>query len=223
MLPRRPTRAALATLAFALAACGGSKPRASEDPLASPVITPAATSPSPVVVEPPSPPAPPPLTRGPATATCVNGWVTPPEGTPDYLQPLGVIRRTTGVEGPLAVVDMRSFQGPESPPSDKGYLLVVRRWYVRLYAEDDPAFRGRFLVEARRFGRGLAAVAPYDTSGFRSPDWIGFQYDSADPEARPYPGLPGLWSGIPYDFVSGGEGLDIPGLPAEVAGCLDGT
>lgn len=149
--------------------------------------------------------------------------MTPPEDTPDYLQPLGVIRRTTGVEGPLVVVDMRSFEGPESPPSDKGYILVVRRWYVRLYAEGDPAFRGRFLVEARRFGRGLAAVAPYDTSGFRSPDWIGFQYEGTEPEAVAYPGLPGEWSGTPYDFARGGEGLDIPGLPAVVAGCLDGT
>jgi len=118
---------------------------------------------------------------------------------------------------------MRSFEGPESPPSDKGYLLVVQRWYIRLFAERDPAFQGRFLVESRTFGRGVAAVAPYDTTGFRSPDWIGFQYDSADTEPKAYPGLPGLWSGIPYDFVEGGGGLEIPGLPEDVLGCLDGT
>jgi len=69
----------------------------------------------------------------------------------------------------------------------------------------------------------VAAVAPYDTSGFRSPDWTGFQWDSADTEARAYPGLPGRWAGIPYDFVRGGAGLDIPGLPDEVRGCLGGT
>jgi hypothetical protein len=118
---------------------------------------------------------------------------------------------------------MRYFTGPESPPSDKGYILVVERWYVRLYAKGDPAFQGRFLVEARRFGQGLAAVAPYGTRGFSSPDWIGFQFDGGDTVSRAYPGLPGTWEGVPYDFVKGGEGLTISGLPSEVVGCLDGT
>jgi hypothetical protein len=134
-----------------------------------------------------------------------------------------VIRRTTGVEGPLVVVDLRYFEGPESPPSEQGYLQVVQRWYVKLYAKRDPAFQGRFLVEARRFGRGLSAVAPYDTHGFRSPDWVGFQYDAADPTSKTYPGLPGRWAGVPYDFVTGGGGLTFPGLPREVVGCLAGT
>jgi hypothetical protein len=123
---------------------------------------------------------------------------------------------------------MRFFEGPESPPSEQGYLLLVQRWYVKLYAPQDPSFQGRFLVEARRFGRGVAAVAPYDTSGFRSPDWIGFQYDSADSEPRAYEGLPGVWAGEPYDFVRGepdGEDarLTIPGLPDAAVGCLDAT
>jgi len=134
-----------------------------------------------------------------------------------------VIRRTTGVRGPLVITDLRYFTGPESPPSDKGYILVVERWYVRLWARHDPAFQGRFLVEARRFGQGVSAAAPYDTRGFRSPDWVGFEYDSADTQPSSHPGLPGTWQGTPYDFVKGGEGLTIPGLPAEVAGCLDGT
>jgi hypothetical protein len=134
-----------------------------------------------------------------------------------------VLRRTTSVRGPLTVVEIRYFEGPESPPTDKGYLLVVQRWYVKLFSERDPAFQGRFLVEARRFGDGVAAVAPYDTAGYRSLDWVGFQYDSADPEARAYPGLPGTWTGIPYDFVQGGGGIEIPGLPDEVIGCLEGT
>ena len=82
------------------------------------------------------------------------------------------------MKGPLVVVDMRRFVGPESPPSPQGYLLDVERWYIKLYAQDDIAFQGRFLVESRTFGRGLSAVAPYDTNGFRSPDWVGFQYDS---------------------------------------------
>lgn len=164
-----------------------------------------------------------PATHGPAASNCVNGWATPERGSDRYAEPLRVIRKVTGVRGPLVVVDMRSFEGPESPPSDKGYLLDIRRWYVRAFAKHDPAFQGRFLVESRTFGIGLVAVAPYDTNGFRSPDWVGFQFDSADPLARSYPRLPGRWAGVPYDFVTGGAGLEIPGLPDQVAGCLSGT
>jgi hypothetical protein len=127
------------------------------------------------------------------------------------------------VQGPLVVMDMRYFEGPESPPSEQGYLLSVQRWYIRMYAKDDPAFQGRFLVEARRFGRGLSAVAAFDTNGWRSPDWTGFQFDSPDTATKAYPRLPGTWEGVPYDFVKGGAGLQIPGLPDEVVGCLDGT
>lgn len=193
-----------------------------------PPVTPTEASSVTPSVTPPALPEEPPPTRGEATPDCVNGWVTPKDGSPAFLQPLGIVRRATGVKGPLTVVDMRYFEGPESPPSDKGYLLVVERWYIKLFAEREPGFQGRFLVEARRFGRGLVAVAPYDTEGFGSPDWIAFQYDSADLELRSYPGLPGRWAGVPYDFVRGGGGPDtpgpgIPGLPEEVLGCLDGT
>src|SRR5206468_1242833 len=83
----------------------------------------------------------------------------------------------------LRVVEMRTFVGPESPPSDKNYLSDIRRWYVKLFAKDDLTFQGRFLVEDRRFGRGLSAVAPYDTRGFVAPDWVGFQYQDEHPEA----------------------------------------
>ena len=208
---------------------GGSSDQASGTPSPSPslpTVSPSASQPtrSPVAsVTPPATPAVPPPTKGPVTASCVEGWQTPAAGTPAFTDPLGIIRRTTGVKGPLTVVDMRRFVGPESPPSEQGYLLAVERWYIKLYAVDDPAFQGRFLVESRRFGRGLSAVAPYDTRGFRSPDWIGFQFDSADIARKTYPGLPGAWSGIPYDFVKGGAGLKFPGLPAEVMGCLEGT
>ena len=92
------------------------------------------------------------------------------------------------MKGPLVVVDMRRFVGPESPPSRQGYLQDVERWYIKLYARDDIAFQGRFLVESRTFGRGLSAVAPYDTEGFASPDWVGFQYDSCGQGAQALPG-----------------------------------
>jgi hypothetical protein len=214
--------------ALVLAACTGDgssgtsptttpTPASTVSPSAPPASRPTASP------TPPAVPASPPPTRGPATTTCLNGWRTPRADTPRFTDPLGIIRRTTEVEGLLVVVDMRYFTGPESPPSEQGYLLRVERWYVKLYAEDDEAFQGRFLVEMRGFGRGLSAVAPYDTRGFRSPDWRGFQYDSSDTGQRAVPRLPGLWSGIEYDFVNGGEGLTIPGLPPEIAGCLAGT
>ena len=211
-------------LTLALTACtGGSDVAAPSTPPPRPTL---ATSGAPV--SPPSPtepalPAEPLPTLGPVAADCVNGWVTPPEGSARYDKPLQVIRRTAGVERALEVVDMRYFVGPESPPSDKGYLLDIERWYVKAFAKDDPAFQGRFLIERRRFGTGLVAVAPYDSTGYRSPDWVGFQFDSANPEPRPYDRLPGQWAGIPYDFVDGGEGLQIPGLPTEVTGCLSAT
>lgn len=165
-----------------------------------------------------------PRTRGPASPRCVGGWSTPEPASPLFTDPIGVVRRTSRFVGDYEVVDMRYFVGPESPPSeDKGYLQDIERWYVKLYAPDDPGYQGRFLVEGRRFGRGLVAVAPYDTSGFRSPDWVGFQWDAADTSAKRYDGLPGKWRGVPYDFVAGGAGLTIPGLPAELVGCMDGT
>ena len=172
---------------------------------------------------PPALPATPPPTRGRPSETCVNGWVSPEPGAGLARLPIGIVRRTAPFQGPVRVVEMRYFVGPESPPSDKGYLREVRRWYVKMFATREPGYQGRFIVESRRFGSGVAAVAPYDTRGFRSPDWVGFQWSAADTEPEGYAGLPGTWRGIPYDFVRGGEGLTIPGLPAEVGGCLEGT
>jgi hypothetical protein len=212
-------------LAGSLVSCDGNDPSPEAAPTISQVVPvtpvdPESPSASPT---PPAVPANPPPTSGPSSDTCVSGWETPDAGTPPFTDPLGIIRRTTGVNGPLVVVDMRQFSGPESPPSTQGYLLDVERWYIKLYAQDDIAFQGRFLVESRTFGRGLVAVAPYDTGGFRSADWVGFQFNSGDTVRKRYPGLPGRWSGIAYEFVRGGAGLKIPGLPDEVKGCLAGT
>ena len=204
---------------LALGACTGDRTDATGEPTGSTTPT-SAPSVSPT---PPAIPERPPATRGPEATDCVDGWKTPQQDAAAYRAPLRIIERTTGVRGPLEVVDMRRFDGPESPPSDQGYLLNVERWYVKAFAKQDLSFQGRFLVEARTFGTGLVAVAPYDTFGFRSPDWTGFQFDSADIERRAYPGLPGTWEGVPYDFVEGGEGLEFPGLPDEVLGCLSGT
>jgi hypothetical protein len=204
------------------AACDGQDPPPPSSSTSSPIapLTPGSPVASPT---PPALPIVPPTTSGPPTGDCDQGWATPRAGTPPFTDPLGIIRRTTGVKGPLVVVDMRRFFGPESPPSDQGYLLEIERWYIKLYARDDITFQGRFLVEARGFGRGVSAVAPYDTEGWKSPDWVGFQFDGANTAMKSYPGLPGRWSGTPYDFVRGGAGLKIPGLPDEVLGCLAGT
>jgi hypothetical protein len=218
---RFSTAIASVCVALALAACtGDAEPDAAST---TPPVTPIEETGPTASPTPPALPEEPPATRGPVAADCVDGWVTPPRDSALYEEPLRVIRRVTGVRGSLEVVDLRSFEGPESPPSDKGYLLDIQRWYVKAFAKADPSFQGRFLVESREFGTGLVAVAPYDTNGFRSPDWVGFQFDSGDPEARAYPGLPGLWAGVPYDFVAGGAGLQIPGLPDEVVGCLSAT
>jgi hypothetical protein len=215
-------RMVAATLLVLLAACdGGPDPFEPSPGSTAATVSPFPSTQTPASPTPPALPTDPPPTSGEASDTCVNGWTAPAADSPLFRQALRVIRRTMRLPGDPTIVEMRYFTGPESPPSEKGYLLVVERWYVKLYTEDDLRFQGRFLVESREFGDGLAAVAPYDTDRFRSPDWSGFQWNEADPKRRAYPGLPGSWSGIRYDFVKGGAGLDIPGLPAEVRGCLD--
>jgi hypothetical protein len=226
---RRSFPPLLAVLLLLFACDRGSANDAASEPFSN---APASATPSFAGAEPsastvsPTPPAIPdraPPARGASSSTCVDGWVTPPRGSHLFTDPLGIIRRQVPVDGDFRVVDLRMFTGPEAPPSTQGYLLEVRRWYIKLFVPSDLAYQGRFLVEERVFGRGLVAVAPYDTKGFRSPDWSGFQYDAGDTSRRPYPGLPGEWSGVRYDFVKGGAGLTIPGLPPEVRGCLAGT
>jgi hypothetical protein len=204
-----------------LVACDGGREEIFPTPSRSPSPSP---FPSTQTLPSPTPPAIPqasPPTSGDPSATCVDGWVTPPAGSALAAKPLRILARTVRLPRKPVVVDMRYFTGPESPPSDKGYILTIERWYVKLYAETDLRFQGRFLIESRQFGDGVAAVAAYDTKGYRSPDWSGFQWNEADPEPRPYAGLPGAWAGTRYDFVNGGAGLDIPGLPTDVRGCLD--
>jgi hypothetical protein len=204
-----------------LAACDGGREEIFPTPSRSPSPSPFPSTPTLPSPTPPALPQLPPPTSGGPSDTCVEGWITPPAGSSLASKPLRILKRTVRLPRRPVVVDMRYFAGPESPPSEKGYLRTVERWYVKLYTEADLRFQGRFLIESREFGDGVAAVAAYDTEGYRSPDWSGFQWNEADRRPRAYAGLPGKWSGIRYDFVRGGAGLDIPGLPAEVAGCLD--
>jgi hypothetical protein len=213
-------RIIVASLAVILAGCDGEPDGFTNSPAPS-ATTPFPSTPTLASPTPPVQPATPPPTSGDATESCTDGWTSPPAGSALFRKPLRIIRRTVELPGVPRIVEMRYFTGPESPPSEKGYLAVVERWYVKLFTQADLRFQGRFLVESRDFGDGVAAVAPYDTEGFRSPDWSGFQWNEADPDPRTYPGLPGAWRGIRYDFVKGGAALDIAGLPADVTGCLD--
>lgn len=205
-----------------LAACE-SGPEIFPTPSPSPSPSPFPSTPTLASPTPPALPQVPPPTKEGRSATCVDGWKTPRSDSPLASKPLRVLRRTVRLPGEPVIVEMRYFTGPESPPSEKGYIMTIERWYVKLYTEADLRFQGRFLIESREYGDGVAAVAPYDTEGYRSPDWSGFQWNEADQTPRPYAGLPGEWSGIRYDFVKGGAGLHLPGLPAEVTGCLDGA
>jgi hypothetical protein len=192
-------------------------------PAASPFLTPVATPTQATNVKPPPAPAKPPPTKGKRNKTCIDGWSTPPKNGTDYAEPLKILAQQIGWKGTFVVTDLRAFDGPESPPDpETGYLRLVRRWYVKGYVKQDPSLQGRFLIEKRVFGSGMSAVAPYDSKGWSSPDWVGFQYEGSA-AAKAYPNLPGTWAGTPYDFVKGGQGLDIPGLPSQVVGCLSGT
>lgn len=153
--------------------------------------------------------SPPPPTSAEPTADCVNGWSTPAPGWAEYDDALGILSSQLGVDGPWQLDAMRYFTATDG----------AQRWYVRGAMATDANFRGRFLIEARAEDAGVVAVAPYESTGFHSPDWTGF---TGEGEPQTYLGLPGRWSGTPYDFVSGGASA-VPGLPAEVIGCLSDT
>jgi hypothetical protein len=126
-----------------------------------------------------------------------------------------------GATGPWYLEEMRYFTGPDVPWIIDPHFDVVDYWYIRAELNQDPALKGRWLLEYRSEDRqGIAAVAPYDTHGYASPDWVGF---TGDGKPKRYPGLPGKWGGLPYDFATGEGDSGQSGLPAEVAGCLSGS
>ena len=131
-----------------------------------------------------------------------------------------------GVAGPWSVTELRYFTGPDSPGVIEPRFDRVGRWYIKAGLTNDLGFRGRWLIEKRSrdvlsvFFVGVSAVATWDSSGYESPDWTGF-IGEGDPQT--YIGLPGQWSGIPFDFVTGEGDGGQPGLPPEVVDCLAGT
>ena len=208
-------------LALVLAGCTAGDEDVSPTP--PPPVTPTGEPVASVSPTPPALPDEPPATRGPVAADCVNGWKTPAEDSARFAEPLELIRRQMGVDGELVVVDMRSFAGPESPPSDKGYLAEVERWYVKAFAQDDLSFQGRFLVESRTFGSGSSRwrrttrTASARRIGSGSSSTAAIRSRSS---TRVCPAC-GRGSRTTSSWAAGG--LEIPGLPDEVAGCLDAT
>lgn len=152
-------------------------------------------------------------------ADCVNGWAVAPEGSAEFGTAMYLIERQMEVIGPWTVDEVRYFTGPDVLWAETP-APIVERWYVKASLTDQD-FRGRWLMERRSdVDFGVVAVAPYETSGYQSPDWTGFVGDGSP---TTYLGLPGQWTGTPYDFVSGSGYNYEPGLPDEVIGCLSGT
>lgn len=154
---------------------------------------------------------------GAPTAACVNGWTTPDASSDEYDDALEILVEQLGIDGLWQFDSLRYFTGPDTPwnetPAD-----VVERWYMRTALATNANIRGRFLIERRsEINARVVAVAPYESSGYQSPDWTGFVGDG---EAQTYLGLPGKWVGTSYDFVSGAGFTGQPGLPDQVIGCL---
>ena len=158
--------------------------------------------------------------NGTAGPGCVNGWIEPTPGTDLRVTPLDVIRRDMHISGRFHVSDMRYFRGPEVPWILAPRPPFVEWWYVKGHLVDHPDFRARWLVARRSPAvKGITAVARYNTTGYQSPDWLGFIGES---RPRTIEGLPGTWVGMSFDFLVGEDG-EKPGLPTEVVHCLDGT
>jgi hypothetical protein len=157
---------------------------------------------------------------GEAVPGCASGWTTPAPGTALRVEPLDVIRDQMGVTGDFQVIDMRHFTSPEVPWIQAPRPPVVEWWYVKAQLVGDPTYRARWLIAKRSAAiKGIAAVARFDTTGYRSPDWRAF---IGEGEPRAIEGLPGTWVGFEFDF-STGEDNEKPGLPEDATHCLDNT
>lgn len=162
------------------------------------------------------------------SAGCIDGWVTPEAGTDLRTVPLDALRDNYGVAGLFVVDEMRYFEGPQDPAIIAPRYPFIRYWYVKASLQDDPGFRARWLLGAPPDREpAVAAVAPYESTGFQPGSWVSFYGESDEPYE--YPGLPGLYRGVPYDSVSGiefhtGEPEGGPAvLQPENVGCVQGT
>lgn len=166
----------------------------------------------------------------PPSATCIDGW------RGDSLAYAGLVEglEMIGVGGPWSEVDpdafvieeVRIFDGPE----DANIVAprpTVQRIYILGYAETDSSFRGRWILRRTTAGFSLAAVAPYDSSGFGSGVWetcvdtcqtgrsvAGEWCDPACVEDYIFHSCQGI---APGAWAPG----DCAGPPPEVLGCLE--
>jgi hypothetical protein len=145
---------------------------------------------------------------GARSPTCVNGWSTPERGSPLRGAALDMMRVRRGER--FLIEEMRYFVGPE----DAEVLGVrdVERWYVKASTDSEPRRRQRWLIRRAEVGRGVDAIAPFDSTGYgpgtwRRPDASDESF--ADPFERPCQGTQ--------------PGDKCMGLPREVLGCLAGT
>lgn len=234
---RRGPSASVLLLVVALSgACAGAGPAASPtadptsaataSPTASPEPSPTEQTPEPAPTASTAPsPSPSPArtvaSGGSPSGSCVEGWQSSPAGSFEHGEGLERLTLEMGLESELEMAELRYFTGPDVWWIIEPHYPVVQRWYVKGRLSTDPSFAGRWLIEQRSDEVwGIAAVAPFDSEGLSSPDWVGF-FGEGPP--RVYEQLPGQWSGIPYDFVTGEGDGGFPGLPDEVVGCLEGT
>ena len=93
------------------------------------------------------------------------------------------------VTGDFQVIDMRHFTSPEVPWILAPRPPVVEWWYVKAQLVGDPTFEARWLIAKRSpVVRGITAVAPFDTTGYQSPDWRGFHRRPRAAHGRGTPG-----------------------------------
>jgi hypothetical protein len=150
-----------------------------------------------------------PASSGAPSDTCVNGWTSPGRGNPLRKAALDMIRARKSER--FVVEEMRYFRGPEDAEVI-GPQREVERWYVKAYSTGVGARRQRWLVRRAEVGRGVDAVADFDSTGYAPGTWKrpDASDDSvSDPFQRP------------CDRQSAGE--KCMGLPYAVLGCLDGT
>jgi hypothetical protein len=149
---------------------------------------------------------------GPAAPGCTHGWGEPEADSPLRKIPLDLLRAAAGIKDSFRVVDLRYFIGPDDAnlAPDSKQDGPVERWYGKVVSTKDTAFKVRFIAVRRKVGSGIAAVAPYGTSGFESPDWHGFEGEGRSTVK----GVPGTWAGSAFDYVKAKE------LPPQVVGCV---
>lgn len=147
--------------------------------------------------------------NGAASSSCVNGWSSPPVGSPLRKAALDMMRASPDER--FVVTEIRYFVGPEDAEVI-GPRREVERWYVKAFVVTDPKRRQRWLVRRAAIGSGVDAVAPYDSRGYGPGTWrrVDATDESvADPFERP--------------CNAAAPGEKCMGLPREVLGCLEGT